>query len=85
MKFIDSFRYWVAKPLLDGLLVEFRAGAVDLQREAYRLGVAHGGVAGRAGLIMELMQAARGRGPNSAGWLEITQEDLERARRGMTH
>lgn len=75
-------RYWIAAPLLEKLRSELAQTSVDREREAYSLGRAHGELAGQQALLTEFTRILDERKALS---YEVTEADLERARKGILH
>ena len=83
---LHRFRQWIAEPLLARLREELQTGfyqvTVDRQREAYDLGRAHGELAGQQALLTEFTRILDERRSMT---YEVTEADLERARKGILH
>jgi len=84
------FRYWIAQPLLDRLRVELGQTRVDFEREAYRLGHEAGFLRGQAlgqlqGQQHLLAQIGQYMDERHAETVEVTVEDIERAKKGILH
>ena len=86
MKLVDRFRYWVAEPLLEKLRGEHASEVVVRQTEAYQLGYsqgsAHGEFRGQQMLICELTRIMDER---KSVTMEVTEADIERAKKGILH
>ena len=82
MKLVDRFRFWIAEPLLAKLRDEHTRSSTALQHEAYQLGVCHGQLQGQQYLLAEL---SRYQDERRAQIPEVTEADLERAKKGMVH
>jgi hypothetical protein len=82
---ISRLRAWLFQSMLDELeaahtrdLDALRDAITDLQIDAYRVGKAHGELLGRQCAIAEMQDAIGAK-------REITQADIDRARKGLVH
>lgn len=87
---LHRFRQWLAEPLLARLREEYYQQAVDLQREAYRLGHHAGYDQGQAagelrGQQMLLNEFGRYLGERRDDSCTVTPQDVERAKKGILH
>lgn len=76
------FRYWIAAPLLDELRDRLVDEGMDKQRAAYQLGKAHGELTGQQIVLNEFGRFMDERRAQSS---EVTEADLERAKKGLVH
>lgn len=82
VKLVDRFRYWIAEPLLEKLRAEHVQDVTTRQTEAYQLGIVHGQLQGQQHLLSEFM---RYQDERKATTQEVTEADIERAKKGMVH
>lgn len=82
MKLIDRYRQWIAEPLLARMREEHNQVVVDRQREAYSLGRAHGELVGQQNLLADFTRILDER---KSMTMEVTEADVERAKKGLVH
>lgn len=87
---IDRFRQWLAEPLLSRMREEHYQQAIDLQREAYRMGRDAGFSAGRAlgqleGQQHTLAELSGFMAERHSPDPELSTADLDRAKARLKH
>ena len=79
---LDRLLRWLAEPYVDEVRALWVEDVTRKQQEAYNLGIAQGQAFGQRQAFAELERLVETRHPVV---LEITSEDIARAKKGMVH